>query len=191
MFNNMGKKLKALAGIIAGFGMGFSIIYFIVLIKEDLLKVGATAVVLIAVLSLIGAFLIAGFGQLVENSDKLVKLKEAENSKAAETSSEDEEPAVSNKSKKETTAKASEKSKKEQNSLTVSSFLEDKIKKIVATKKDKEESLKQANPDWCEEIEELTDKELVKRIDNDHDWQHKYVVLCCFEYNKRLKAKKK
>ena len=70
MFNNMGKKLKALAGIIAGFGMGFSIIYFIVLIKEDLLKVGANTVVLIAVLSLIGAFLIAGFGQLVENSDK-------------------------------------------------------------------------------------------------------------------------
>ena len=187
MFNNIGKKIKALAAIIAGIGMTFSIVYFIVLIRENLLKVGANAVVLIAVLSWVCAFILYGFGQLVENSDKLVKMKETE--LAEKQKAEDKTVKVVEEEKVSKTTKVS----KKEVLKDITPSLKEKIKKIVNTSKSKFEGLKKDNEDWFEEIKSLTDRELVDRIDNDHSWQYSYVVLCCYEYNERLKelSKKK
>ena len=80
------------------------------------------------------------------------------------------------------------KSKKVLRDITPS--FREKIKRISNIKEEKVVALKQTHPDWNEEIAELSDKELIDRIDNDHSWQYSYVVLCCLEYNKRLSAKK-
>ena len=183
MFKNIGGKIKALALIISGFGMVFSIVYAIVLIKDDLLKVGVNAVILIAVISLISSFILYGFGQLIENSDKLVKMKEDELEKKQKVETKEELI--------EKEAKVSKTVKKDDKKIlkNISPTLKEKIKKIVITGKGKFESIKEEKEAWVEEIKSLTDKELVDRIDNDYSWQYSYVILCCYEYNKRVKGK--
>ncbi len=186
MFNNIGKKIKALALILAGIGFIFSIVYFIVLIKESLLKVGINTVVLIAVISFVGSFILYGFGELVENSKKLVELKEKENKLLEELTLKNEETTKKVEDLKEKKAKSQKSTK---NTLKASNFLEEKIKKVSKITKAKREEFENKHKDWVEEISDLDDKELIKRIDNDQDWQYTYVVLCCLEYNRRIKGK--
>ena len=182
MFKNIGGKIKALAITLAGLGIGFSIVYFIVLIKEDLLKVGSNAAILIAVISLVCAMILYGFGQLIENSDKLVKMKEAELAEKQK----DEVKKIEPTEKKEKASKVEKKDVLK----SISPTIKEKIKKIISTSKTKVASLKKDNADWLEEIKSLTDEELVDRIDNDHSWQYSYIILCCHEYNERLNPKK-
>ena len=80
MFDNIGKKLKNLAQIICGLGIGSSIIIgvamFIASIANgdvSLFFRGVFTSIIIFLGSWTGTFTIYGFGQLIENSDKLVK----------------------------------------------------------------------------------------------------------------------
>ena len=80
MFNNIGKKLKYLAEIICGLGIGISILVvvgmFIAGIANgdiSLVFRGVFTSILIFLGSWAGNLTIYGFGQLIENSDKLVK----------------------------------------------------------------------------------------------------------------------
>ncbi len=75
MFNNIGSKIKSLAEIVCRIGIAISVLIGVILLfQADSygilgLLVGAVG----ALLSWIGAFVLYGFGQLVENSDILVE----------------------------------------------------------------------------------------------------------------------
>ena len=74
MFDNIGGKIKGLAaticwlGIIASLGIGISLIS---LEEEITTAIGIVIIILGALFSWISSFLTYGFGQLVENSDKM------------------------------------------------------------------------------------------------------------------------
>ena len=72
MFKNIGAKIKKIAEIYTILGIVVSVIWGITTMAIS--GIGGLLVIVIGCLaSWIGSFLLYGFGQLVENSDKLVK----------------------------------------------------------------------------------------------------------------------
>lgn len=68
MFTNIGKKIKTLAQIICGLGIGISVITGFILIAqdEDTLFVGVLILLLGSLFSWIGSFMTYGFGEIIE-----------------------------------------------------------------------------------------------------------------------------
>ena len=75
MFNNIGGKIKVVAKTICFVGIILSIISGLVLILADVRTVfsGILLIIVGPIASWIGSFMTYGFGQLIENSDILVK----------------------------------------------------------------------------------------------------------------------
>lgn len=76
MFNNIGGKIKKVSEIATTVGMIASVVLgIIIMLPGDLMVlVGLLVMVLGCFFSWIGSFLLCGYGQLIENSDKLVLL---------------------------------------------------------------------------------------------------------------------
>ncbi|MBE7024712.1 MAG: hypothetical protein E7408_01485 [Ruminococcaceae bacterium] len=76
MFDNIGGKIKAMSQIITWVGIIVSVVFGIVLmsIDEDMIFIGLMAMIFGSLFSWVSSFILYGFGQLVENSDILVKL---------------------------------------------------------------------------------------------------------------------
>ena len=76
MFSNIGSKIKALATVCTWVGIILSFIAGIVLISmdEQLIFPGLLIMIGGSLLSWLSSFILYGFGQLVENSDKTVEL---------------------------------------------------------------------------------------------------------------------
>ena len=90
MFDNIGGKIKGLAkffcwlGIIASFIGGIAVIamgvrvgsyYYSSGVDAITILSGIAIIILGSLISWIGSFLLYGFGQLIDNSDKLVRMK--------------------------------------------------------------------------------------------------------------------
>lgn len=75
MFENIGSKIKTAAKVVCWIGIIASIITGIVLIAQDsdTAFIGFLVMILGSIGSWVGSFITYGFGQLVENSDILVK----------------------------------------------------------------------------------------------------------------------
>ncbi len=71
MFDDIGRKIKALASVLCWVGIIVSVIYGIVLMIQGKLFVatGITVLLLGSLFSWIGSFTLYGFGEMVENSD--------------------------------------------------------------------------------------------------------------------------
>ena len=78
MFCNIGEKIKALAQIITWIGIIVCVVLGIIIIANDdeLVLIGLLVMVLGSLLSWVSSFVLYGFGQLIENSDKIVKKME-------------------------------------------------------------------------------------------------------------------
>lgn len=78
MFNNIGGKIKTLAKVICWIGIIGSIIGGIgcIAADEDMILYGLLIAVGGSLFSWIGSFFTYGFGELIENSSKLVALAE-------------------------------------------------------------------------------------------------------------------
>ena len=76
MFENIGGKIKGLASAICGIGMIISCLIGLGMIisDDDMILYGIIIAVIGCFFSWIGSFLLYGYGQLIENSDKLVQL---------------------------------------------------------------------------------------------------------------------
>jgi hypothetical protein len=74
MFDNIGGKIKSLASLIAILGIISSIASGFFLFIDGRFLVGILTAVLGSLASWIGSFMQYGFGQLIENSDYLVKV---------------------------------------------------------------------------------------------------------------------
>ena len=74
MFSNIGGKIKSLAQIVCWMGIICSVVSGIILIDtdDDLAFLGFVIIIIGSLLSWVSSFVLYGFGQLVENSDKLV-----------------------------------------------------------------------------------------------------------------------
>lgn len=80
MFSNIGRKIKILAMVLCGIGVFISIVYGVYLIVSyftderlgsPVLIAGLIILVIGSLLSWVGSFVLYGFGQLVENSDRM------------------------------------------------------------------------------------------------------------------------
>ncbi len=77
MFTNIGAKIMTLALALCWFGIFASIaIGVIVLAKTELIFVGILLMLFGPFLSWISSFLLYGFGQLIDNSDRIVDMME-------------------------------------------------------------------------------------------------------------------
>lgn len=82
MFDNIGGKIKAWASVIAWIGIIASILSGIVLCSSYDILVGLLVAVVGSLSAWLGSFMQYGFGQLIENSDYLVKVaKSTQNSR--------------------------------------------------------------------------------------------------------------
>ena len=75
MFKSIGGKIKTLAGAITCIEIILSIVLGIILMTNDLVLVGVLAILVGFLFSWVSTFILYGFGQMVENSDKLVAIE--------------------------------------------------------------------------------------------------------------------
>lgn len=83
MFNNIGAKIKGIAQFITVVGIIICIIagFVIMTIDEDLIIVGLLVMVLGSLIFWLSSFILYAFGQLVDNTDKLVELQQPSDNK--------------------------------------------------------------------------------------------------------------
>lgn len=76
MFSNIGSKIKTLAQVMTWLGIiAFIIIGIgIMALDDEMIFIGLIVMVVGGILSWVSSFVLYGFGQLVENSDKMVQL---------------------------------------------------------------------------------------------------------------------
>lgn len=73
MFTNIGSKIMALAVVLCWFGILASVVLgIVVLAKTELILVGILLMLIGPLLSWIGSFLLYGFGQLIDDADRIV-----------------------------------------------------------------------------------------------------------------------
>jgi len=75
MFNNIGGKIKVVAMTLCIIGIVFSVIagFALIIADESTMLSGILLILVGPIASWIGSFMTYGFGQLVENSDILVR----------------------------------------------------------------------------------------------------------------------
>ena len=76
MYGNIAGKIKTLAQVVAWLGIIGSVVSWLVLVArdEDLLAAGLIIAVIGSLISWVSSFVLYGYGQLIENTDKLVEL---------------------------------------------------------------------------------------------------------------------
>ena len=75
MFSNIGSKIKNLAQVVTWIGIIACVVWGLVLMvtDEELIFVGLMIALLGSLISWVSSFVLYGFGQLIENTDKLVE----------------------------------------------------------------------------------------------------------------------
>lgn len=73
MFENLGPRIKIIAKIWLWLGIILSVIMGILFISHELVLTGFLYLLLGGCISIFGSFILAGFAQLVENSDAIRK----------------------------------------------------------------------------------------------------------------------
>ena len=198
-FNNIGKKIKILAvvsAIIAG------ILWVSVGIKQcalaqklgeygaNYLESGLFCIIVGPIISWVSCFVLYGFGQLVENSDKLVVLHTRDinqnefddlNSKTTEeivdSILESTQPKTINKIKTEGVV-----------DYVAISKAANKVIKNIAHKD--LVVLARQHEDWYKDIKKMSIIELYDFVKNNrYDYQEEYIYLCCFEILNKIKQR--
>ena len=73
MFNNIARKIKILAMVIAAIGVAASIVFGFSFLKDEEYLIGILVIVVGSAISCASVFTLYGFGHLIENTDKLVE----------------------------------------------------------------------------------------------------------------------
>lgn len=84
MFKNIGKKIKVAAQVCTWIGIIGSALSGIVLLSLGIILAGCLLLLVAPVVSWLSMFMLYGLGQLVDNSDTIVKLLSTEEQKAAQ-----------------------------------------------------------------------------------------------------------
>lgn len=75
MFKNIGGKIKTLASVITCAFIILSIVSGVLIMVNDLVLVGILVMLVGFLLSWVSSFILYGYGQMIENSDKLVAIE--------------------------------------------------------------------------------------------------------------------
>ena len=185
-FNNIGKKIKTMAKISFYLLSVLFLFYGILLIiKTDNDILGLLWLILGPIISWISSFVLYGFGQLVDNSDKLIALKEVpnndiQNNKKAKTTH-----------LENTTIGSNIKPNKEIEEINCTSQYKMAKQIIKDLPPEHLDSLKQKYKKWAIEIEKMTTEKLFTIIEKEqNDWEEDYIYLCSFEILNRIKINK-
>lgn len=185
-FNNIGKKIKTMAKISFYLLSVLFLFYGILLIiKTDNDILGLLWLILGPIISWISSFVLYGFGQLVDNSDKLIALKEVpnndiQNNKKAKTTH-----------LENTTIGSNIKPNKEIEEINCTSQYKLAKQIIKDLPPEHLDSLKQKYKKWAIEIEKMTTEKLFTIIEKEqNDWEEDYIYLCSFEILNRIKTNK-
>ena len=185
-FNNIGKKIKTMAKISFYLLSVLFLFYGILLIiKTDNDILGLLWLILGPIISWISSFVLYGFGQLVDNSDKLIALKEVpnndiQNNKKAKTTH-----------LENTTIGSNIKPNKEIEEINCTSQYKLAKQIIKDLPPEHLDSLKQKYKKWAIEIEKMTTEKLFTIIEKEqNDWEEDYIYLCSFEILNRIKINK-
>ena len=185
-FNNIGKKIKTMAKISFYLLSVLFLFYGILLIiKTDNDILGLLWLILGPIISWISSFVLYGFGQLVDNSDKLIALKEVpnndiQNNKKAKTTH-----------LENTTIGSNIKPNKEIEEINCTSQYKLAKQIIKDLTPEHLDSLKQKYKKWAIEIEKMTTEKLFTIIEKEqNDWEEDYIYLCSFEILNRIKINK-
>lgn len=185
-FNNIGKKIKTMAKISFYLLSVLFLFYGILLIiKTDNDILGLLWLILGPIISWISSFVLYGFGQLVDNSDKLIALKEVpnndiQNNKKAKTTH-----------LENTTIGSNIKPNKEIEEINCTSQYKLAKQIIKDLTPEHLDSLKQKYKKWAIEIEKMTTEKLFTIIEKEqNDWEEYYIYLCSFEILNRIKTNK-
>ena len=185
-FNNIGKKIKTMAKISFYLLSVLFLFYGILLIiKTDNDILGLLWLILGPIISWISSFVLYGFGQLVDNSDKLIALKEVpnndiQNNKKAKTTH-----------LENTTIGSNIKPNKEIEEINCTSQYKMAKQIIKDLPPEHLDSLKQKYKKWAIEIEKMTTEKLFTIIEKEqNDWEEDYIYLCSFEILNRIKTNK-
>ena len=185
-FNNIGKKIKTMAKISFYLLSVLFLFYGILLIiKTDNDILGLLWLILGPIISWISSFVLYGFGQLVDNSDKLIALKEVpnndiQNNKKAKTTH-----------LENTTIGSNIKPNKDIEEINCTSQYKMAKQIIKDLPPEHLDSLKQKYKKWAIEIEKMTTEKLFTIIEKEQtDWEEYYIYLCSFEILNRIKTNK-
>lgn len=160
MYENIGKKIKIVAVVIALIGTCVSFCYGLIMLFDSVRVAFAILTMLIGpFISWVSSFVLYGFGQLIENSDKLVDLRERRVIKDKSKTSNTKELIQKIKN---TTPQQKETIKKSKPTWN------DEIKKLSTEELKKRIEQKD---DWQEEYIYLCGIELEKRNDDNSDIQ--------------------
>ena len=183
-FNNIGKKIKTMAKISFYLLSVLFLFYGILLIiKTDNDILGLLWLILGPSISWISSFVLYGFGQLVDHSDKLIALKEVpnndiQNNKKAKTTH-----------LENTTIGSNIKPNKEIEEINCTSQYKMAKQIIKDLPPEHLDSLKQKYKKWAIEIEKMTTEKLFTIIEKEqNDWEEDYIYLCSFEILNRIKT---
>ena len=181
MFNDIGKKIKILATIIAYLGIAFSIMFgFVNVFSGDNIMFGICIMFFGPLFSWVSTFVLYGFGQLVDNSDKFVKWEEKKYNEENDNDSklsgvlDNMSESIELKNNKNTNNFYSEELMNQVDELLMN-VSEEEIKEIKKTFKD-----------WYQEIQKLSINDLIERLNNVGKWQAPYIILCCVEIKERI-----
>jgi len=185
MYKNIGGKIKILAQTVAIIEIIVCIIVgFIQIFDVKEVGLGIGILIIGSLIAWISSFVLYGFGQLVENSDKVVNIQEKMYNKDnfnKEKTEEYLEKIAESVNVKDDNIKTNTKIKLSNVELLkkaeeqLNNFSDYEIKEIKRTFKD-----------WYKEIKKLSMQELIDRLNNVVDWQSPYIVLCCLEIKDRI-----
>ena len=157
----------------------------LLIIKTDNDILGLLWLILGPIISWISSFVLYGFGQLVDNSDKLIALKEVpnndiQNNKKAKTTH-----------LENTTIGSNIKPNKDIEEINCTSQYKMAKQIIKDLPPEHLDSLKQKYKKWAIEIEKMTTEKLFTIIEKEqNDWEEDYIYLCSFEILNRIKTNK-
>lgn len=220
-YGDVGFLVKLIAVFIQILGIVSSFIVFLIFAYKEMLEFALLFTIGIIISSGLVSVYIYIIGQLVQNSDKNIKIKEEKYSKIVEclvkisgieenveTEKKQENIEKDKKEINESQAIKIKNTEEKPNLLKIFNDQNDKkveknksdsneeisketIEKIKRISNQKTVNIKTQYKDWYKIIKELTDKEIIETIENDKDWQEPYIELCCIEYLERKRKIKK
>lgn len=184
MFDNISSKIKLLAKVLVYVGSVFFVICGLILVfgAED--PIGWFYVILGPILVWVSCFVLYGFGQLVENSDKMVALNSKENIKFIKEEHKED--------KQVTKQAGSTTANKVKWNIKPSEYSQyEKVQEIVKDITQVQlNNLKQQYKNWYISIQNIPDKKLFNIVNNERDaWEKEYIELCCIVLLERVNEK--
>ncbi len=174
MFNNIGEKIKSVAVVVTILGIATSLFLGIWMCAKSAWLMGVCIIIVGSICSWLGSLTLYGFGQLISNSDIMVKMQDKNNDNI------------------EKIVKGNIKAEKPRKSpvaveiikvdgLDISDYYETAKQKTENLKDKQRRAIVMEHKDWARNVEKSTTKDLCETLDEIDEWDEDFVTLTCLE----------